>query len=206
MMPVRTKICGITSAADAMVTANAGADAIGLVFYNQSARSVTIDQARQIIQALPPFICVVGLFVDPEPAWVKQVLAALAIDLLQFHGNESADFCHSYGRPYLKAVRVKKSTDITHALTHYTSAQGILLDSYDAQKAGGTGQSFAWQTVPENIAKPLILAGGLTPANVQRAIQQVQPYGVDVSTGVEQSPGVKDPQKVIDFIRLVHEV
>jgi phosphoribosylanthranilate isomerase len=197
----RVKICGITRIEDALLAAKLGADAIGLVFYAPSPRAVHIAQAREIVQALPPFVTSVGLFVNAEVAEVQETLQAVPLDLLQFHGEESPEYCAQFNRPYIKAIRMQASTDLAQLAQEYATAQALLLDTYVAGVQGGTGIAFNWQQVPREFSKPLILAGGLNPENVQAAISQVRPYAVDVSGGVEASKGIKDPEKLIAFMR-----
>jgi len=200
-MRTRVKICGITRVEDALAAAVFGADAIGLVFSEASPRCVTAEQARAITAALPPFISVVGLFVDASADRIREVLGQVPIDLLQFHGREAPEECRQFGHPYIKAVRMVPDVDITAEVRRYTQAAGLLLDAYDPQLAGGTGATFDWTRVPADLGKPVILAGGLTPENVVRAIEAVRPYAVDVSSGVEQSLGIKDAAKIAAFIR-----
>lgn len=202
-MRTRVKICGITRPADAGQAAALGADAIGLVFYPRSPRAVTPSQARDIISALPPFVSVVGLFVDAAPGEVVSVLQRVAVDILQFHGNESPSYCEGFGRPYLKAVAMKGGVEPADYAARFRSAAGLLLDGYREGVAGGTGTRFDWSRVPGRLAKPVILAGGLSPDNVAAAIRQVRPYAVDVSSGVESMKGVKDPGKMRRFIEQV---
>ncbi len=201
MTAVRVKICGITRVEDALAAAKAGADAIGLVFYAKSPRAVDIEQARAILAALPPFVTTVGLFVDAERSELERILASVPLDLLQFHGDESVQQCEAFGRPYIKALRVKAGDDIAAQVARYPSAQGILLDAYVEGVPGGTGEAFDWSLIPQALSKPLILAGGLRPDNVAEAVSRVRPYAVDVSGGVEASKGVKDVEKVGAFIR-----
>ncbi|HSC83181.1 MAG TPA: phosphoribosylanthranilate isomerase [Pseudomonas sp.] len=201
MSVVRSKICGITRVEDALAAIAAGADAIGLVFYAKSPRAVGVEQAREIIAALPPFVTTVGLFVDIERAELQQLLERVPLDLLQFHGDESLAQCEGYSRPYIKALRVKQGDDIAALMAQYPSASGILLDTYVEGVPGGTGLAFDWSLVPPQLPKPVILAGGLTPENVAAAIARVKPYAVDVSGGVEASKGIKDADKVRAFIR-----
>lgn len=203
-MRTRVKICGITRVEDGLAAAAAGADAIGLVFA-ASPRRVTADQAHAIVAALPPFLKVVGLFVDAPAASVREVLGRVPLDLLQFHGRETPDDCRSFGRPYIKAVRMAPGVDVTAEARRYAQAAGLLLDAYDPQLAGGTGTTFDWARVPQGLDKPVILAGGLTPENVARAIQAARPYAVDVSSGVERDKGIKDAAKIAAFIRNVNE-
>lgn len=200
MAYTRIKICGITSIADALSAQAAGADAIGMVFYEKSSRHVTIAQASAIAASLGPFVSLVGLFVDAEPSFIRAVLAQVPLQLLQFHGKETEAFCLGFERPYLKALRMRPDLDLERELAHYPSASGILLDAYRPGVPGGTGETFDWQRVPTNTVKPLILAGGLTPENVSQAVGLTQVYGVDVSGGVELSPGQKDANKIQAFI------
>ena len=203
---VRIKICGITRVEDALAAAEAGADAIGLVFYKQSPRAVTVQQAQQIIAALPPFITTVGLFVNSSRSELNEILDAVPLDLLQFHGDERAAECESYQRPYLKALRVKAGDDVRAEIDSYPSAAGILLDTYVAGVPGGTGEPFDWSLVPADASKPIVLAGGLSPDNVGEAISRVRPYAVDVSGGVEQGKGIKDVEKIRAFIAACKEI
>ena len=200
---VRSKICGITRVEDALVAAAAGADAIGLVFYAKSPRAVSVAQARAIIAALPPFVTTVGLFVNASRCELGEILDAVPLDLLQFHGDETPAQCEGHHRPYIKALRVKPGDDIARLAEPYGGASGILLDTYVEGVPGGTGAAFDWSLVPHDLAKPVILAGGLDAANVRAAIAQVQPYAVDVSGGVEASKGIKDAEKIRAFLREV---
>lgn len=205
-MRTRVKICGITRPQDAIAAAQAGADAIGLVFYPASPRAVDIDQAREIVTALPPFVTTVGLFVDAEEATIRQVLAALPLDMLQFHGDESPGACRHYARPYIKALRMREEADVLGAAREYHDAAGLLLDTYQAGVPGGTGDSFDWRRVPAHLTTPVVLAGGLTPENVAEAVITARPYGVDVSGGVESQKGIKDAYKIRSFIAEVERV
>jgi phosphoribosylanthranilate isomerase len=200
---VRSKICGITRIEDALVAVEAGADAIGLVFYPPSPRAVTVPQAREIIAALPPFVTTVGLFVNASRCELGEILDAVPLDLLQFHGDELPQDCDGYGRPFIKALRVKPGDDIAAQVRRYAKASGVLLDTYVPGVPGGTGEAFDWSLVPQGLTKPIILAGGLCAENVAAAIAQVRPYAVDVSGGVEASRGVKDPEKIRAFVREV---
>ncbi len=197
----RIKICGITNPQDAIIASQLGTDAIGLVFYQASPRAVTVTQAQAIVQALPPFITVVGLFVNAEAAYVRAVLNQVALDRLQFHGEETAAYCESFRRPYIKAVRMRPDTDVNAIAQQYPQAQALLLDSYVKGVKGGTGVTFDWQHIPAQPLKPIILAGGLSPENITHAVNTVAPYGVDVSGGVEQAKGIKDAAKMAAFIR-----
>lgn len=197
---MRIKICGITRIEDALLAAEAGADAIGLVFYAESPRAVSVKQARSIIAALPPFVTTVGLFVNAGRCELSAILDELPLDMLQFHGDEIAADCQGYHRPYLKALRVREGDDIRAQIDSYPDAAGILLDTFVSGVPGGTGKPFDWALVPEKLSKPIVLAGGLTAENVGAAISRVQPYAVDVSGGVEFSKGVKDAGKIRAFI------
>lgn len=202
----RVKICGITRTEDALAAARAGADAIGLVFDPASARLIAPAAAREIRRALPPFVTMVGLFVDPSSERVREVLGAVPLDLLQFHGSETPEFCRSFHRPYIKAIRMRPEADCHAEECRYVDAAGMLLDTYSPVAAGGTGERFDWARVPENLAKPVILAGGLDPSNVAEAVRRVRPYAVDVSSGVEQSKGIKDPARIAAFLRAVAQI
>lgn len=202
----RIKICGITRAEDVLAAAQCGADAIGLVFYQRSPRHVSVAQARQLAGALPPFVSVVGLFVDAEAAFVREVLANVPLDLLQFHGDESAEYCAQFDRPYLKAIRVKAGADLLQCASDFRSAKGLLLDAHVEGIPGGTGATFDWALIPRQLPVPVILSGGLDAKNVAAAIKQVQPYAVDVSSGVEASKGIKDAAKIAAFINEVKRV
>lgn len=202
-MRTRVKICGITSQEDALHVVNAGADAIGLVFYAPSPRAVTLEQAKKITEAVPAFVTVVGLFVNAEKAEIEKIIAEVGIDLIQFHGDESAEFCRQFNRPYIKAVRVKPDTNLVQYAQEFFDAKALLLDAYAEGVPGGTGKSFDWDLIPKKLAKPIILAGGLNAENVAQAIHAVQPYAVDVSGGVEIRKGVKDAQKIQQFMQQV---
>ncbi len=203
MSVVRSKICGITRIEDALLAVAAGANALGFVFYSKSPRAVSIEQARGIIAVLPPFVTTVGLFVDADRRELNALLDLLPLDLLQFHGDETPADCAGYQRPYIKALRIKSGDDIAQLAAPYEDAAGILLDTFVPGIPGGTGAAFDWSLVPHNFSKPVILAGGLTPQNVFAAIEQVRPYAVDVSGGVEASKGIKDAGKVEAFLREV---
>lgn len=203
MSAVRSKICGITRIEDALAAVAAGADAIGLVFYAKSPRAVSVPQARAIIAALPPFVTTVGLFVDASRCELGEILDAVPLDLLQFHGDETPAACDGFHRPYIKALRVKPGDDIAAQVAMYKNASGVLLDTYVPGIPGGTGEAFDWSLVPAQLSKPVILAGGLTAENVAHAITQVRPYAVDVSGGVESAKGIKDAAKISAFMQAV---
>jgi len=200
-MRTRVKICGITNRQDARDAVDLGADAIGLVFYPASPRAVTVAQAREVVFGLPPFVTVVGLFVNAERAEIAEALAGCRIDLLQFHGQECSDYCAEHGRPYLKAVRMREQVDLAAERARYATASALLLDTYQPGVPGGTGEAFDWARVPAALAGEVVLAGGLTPDNVAAAVRQVQPYAVDVSGGVERAKGRKDRDKMAAFMR-----
>ena len=199
----RIKICGITRVEDGIEAVQLGADAIGLVFYPPSPRCVAIEQAKAIIQALPPFVTTVGLFVNAQRREVEEVLEYMPLSLLQFHGDEDAHYCSSFDERYIKAVRMNEGIDLHHAATEFSSASGLLVDSYHPGIPGGTGESFDWKLIPENLSLPLILAGGLKSTNIAEAVSSVAPYAVDVSSGVEASKGIKDSVKMSQFIQRV---
>lgn len=205
MSNVRSKICGITRIEDALAAAEAGADAIGLVFYAKSPRAVDVRQARAIIAELPPFVTTVGLFVNASRCELNEILEVVPLDLLQFHGDETPADCEGYHRPWIKALRVRPGDDLHAACQHYAGARGILLDTYVPGVPGGTGEAFDWSLVPASLSKPIILAGGLSANNVGQAIAQVRPYAVDVSGGVEQAKGIKDAAKIEAFMRAVKQ-
>ena len=200
---VRTKICGITRVADAHAAIEAGADALGFVFYQGSPRYIEPLSAQQIISRIAPFPAKVGLFVNPDREFVSAVLAGVALDLLQFHGEEAPGFCGSFGKPYIKAVRMKPGVDLHGVCRRYAGAAALLLDSYSDTDHGGTGTCFDWNQIPGDLTLPVILAGGLTAENVHRAITTCRPYAVDVSSGVELDKGVKDKAAMSAFLREV---
>lgn len=205
-MTARVKICGLTRPQDVEAAVACGADAIGLVFYAPSPRAVDLEQARILAAKVPAFVAVTGLFVNPERDYVEAVLDAVPLDLLQFHGDESPEFCQSFGRRWIKAVRVREPGQIEQAFADYHQASGLLVDAWDPNRYGGTGQSFNWSLIPESRPLSLILAGGLSSDNVARAIEQVRPWAVDVSGGVEESKGKKDATKLSQFFKEVHRV
>jgi phosphoribosylanthranilate isomerase len=190
---------------DALSVVQHGADAIGLVFYAPSPRNVSIETAQQIVDALPPFVSKVGLFVNAESTYIQQVLSKVKLDTLQFHGDETVSECEQINMPYYKAIRVKKDTNLLQYAQQFKTAQALLLDAYSDAAVGGTGMVFDWQLIPPNIGKPIILAGGLNTENVGLAIRQVGPYAVDVSGGVEANKGIKDDSKIASFMRVVDQ-
>jgi phosphoribosylanthranilate isomerase len=199
------KICGIARIEDALAAARCGAHAIGLVFYRPSPRYVAPVRGREIIQALPPFVTPVGLFVDASAQEVQDVIAAAPVALLQFHGAESPAFCRGFGLPYMKAVRVGSGVDLLQYAHDFHDAKALLLDAFVDGTHGGTGRSFDWSLIPRTRALPIVLSGGLDAGNVTGAIRQVRPWGVDVSSGVEASPGIKDAAKIAAFMSGVRD-
>ncbi|MGB1310840.1 MAG: phosphoribosylanthranilate isomerase [Leucothrix sp.] len=202
-MVTRVKICGITSTTDALNAANAGADALGFVFYPKSSRFVTPEQAYSICATLPPFVTSVGLFLNAEAEQVQTTLNQVSLDLLQFHGNESPEFCRSFGRPYIKALGTDGLENFPTHADQYHDALAILVDSHVLGKAGGTGQTFDWSLLPKNYPKPIILAGGLKPENIADAIHETSVYAFDLSSGVESSPGIKSKAKIDALMQAV---
>ena len=200
-MRTRIKICGITRIEDGLDAASAGADAIGFVFYAKSPRYVAPAQARVIADRLPPFVTSVGLFVDATPAEVRDVMRVARLDCLQFHGDESPDYCASFSIPFMKAARVRPGQDLLQYSIDFRDAQALLLDAYIEGVPGGTGQRFDWRLIPQSLSLPIVLSGGLDADNVSDAIAQVRPWAVDVSSGVEASKGIKDAKKIEQFIR-----
>ena len=202
----RIKICGITRVQDVSAVASNGADALGLVFYEKSPRHVSVLQAEQLANAVPPFVTVVGLFVNPSVDYVREVLAKVPLDVLQFHGEEIPELCAQFGKPYLKAIRVKPGVNLVECAARYAGAQGLLLDAFVEGTQGGTGESFDWSLIPHDLPLPVILSGGLHAGNVAEAIRRVRPYAVDVSSGVEAAKGIKDAAKIAAFIKEVKNV
>mgnify|MGYP006090718797 FL=1 len=198
---MKIKICGFTQAQNARDASLLGIDAIGLVFYDKSPRYVEIERALEIVQALPPFINRVGLFVNADSYFIDEVLCEVPLDTLQFHGDETPQECQQYGLPFMKALRVNEQTNIPKLAQDYHQANGLLLDAYNSTTYGGTGESFDWSLAKVELDLPIILAGGLNSETVGKAIQQVSPYAVDVSSGVESSKGIKDIQKIQQFIQ-----
>ena len=199
----RIKCCGMTRVEDALLAARLGADAIGLVFSARSRRQVTLAQARAIVAALPPFVATVALFMDDETDRVRQVLDEVRPTLLQFHGGESDGWCAQFGRPFLKAIAMGEGAAALPRLHDYPRASGLLLDGHAAGEAGGSGKAFDWSLLPDGLPQPLILAGGLHAGNVGDAVRTVRPWAVDVASGVESAPGIKDPVRLAAFIHAV---
>jgi phosphoribosylanthranilate isomerase len=202
----RIKCCGMTRVDDALLAARLGADAIGLVFTARSARRVSIDQAVRIRQALPPFVSAVALFMDDAESLVREVVDALQPDLLQFHGMESDAWCAQFGQRYLKAIAMGEGAKALSRLREYPGAAGLLLDGHGLGEVGGSGRTFDWSQMPRDVAQPLILAGGLTAANVTQAIRIARPWAVDVASGIEISPGIKDAAKMAALIDAIRSV
>jgi len=202
----RTKICGITRVEDAQAAARSGADALGLVFYEKSPRHVSVRQAVELAKTIPPFVTVVGLFVNPSEDEVRELLRHVPLDVLQFHGEEPPEFCAQFGRPYLKAIRVRLGVDLLQCAARYAGAQGLLLDAYIEGTHGGTGESFDWALIPHDLPLPVVLSGGLHAGNVAQAVRVVRPYAVDVSSGVEAAKGIKDAAKIAAFINEVKNI
>lgn len=202
-MAVKVKICGITSVEDARLVSDSGADAIGLVFYPKSCRYLSIQQAVEICATLPPFISVVALFLDATQQEVEAVLQQVPVDLLQFHGSESPAYCANFSRPYIKAVGMIGLDNFNHYADQYPDAKAFLVDGHAPGAAGGTGNSFDWHNIPSDYAKPIILAGGLNPNNIALALQSTAVYAMDLSSGVESSPGIKSAEKITALMREV---
>jgi phosphoribosylanthranilate isomerase len=201
----RVKICGLTQATDAQAAVAAGADAIGLVFYAQSPRAVDAAKARAVLAAVPAFVTSVGLFVNAPPAFIAEILAAVPLGLLQFHGDEPPEECAAFGRPWVKALRIRPGMDLEREADRYAGASALLLDAYRPGIPGGTGDCFDWGLIPPGLGPRIVLAGGLTPENVAAAIARVHPYAVDVSGGVESARGIKDRVKIDAFMQGVKD-
>ena len=199
----RIKICGITRLCDAQLVAELGGDAVGLVFHSQSPRAIEINNAVSIREAMPPFVTVTALFMNENERWIKQVLEMVNPDCMQFHGEETPEFCRQWSRPFIKVIPMGSVKDPNHYARLYPEAQGFLLDSNVAGRQGGSGDTFDWSKIPSTFDFPLVLAGGLNPANVAAAITQVKPWGIDISSGVEQSKGIKNSELIV---RLFNEV
>ncbi|NEX20542.1 phosphoribosylanthranilate isomerase [Thiorhodococcus mannitoliphagus] len=205
MTRTRVKICGLTTASDIQAAVAAGADAVGFVLYPPSPRAVTAEQAAALCKLLPPFVTAVGLFVDEDPSVVEAVLEQVPLDLLQFHGDEDPRACAAFGRRWIKALRMRPGIDLRAQRERYVGADGLLLDTFQPGRAGGTGARFDWERIPSDLAPEIVLAGGLDAANVACAIERVKPYGVDVSGGVEATKGVKDAALIFGFMQGVRD-
>lgn len=199
-MPVRVKFCGITRAEDAQAAVSLGADALGFVFYAPSPRYIDVARAAAIVRELPPFLCKVGLFVNAQPDEVDDICRAVALDVVQYHGDETPEDCARSPRPWIKAIRVRPDLDIAQECARYAQASAWLFDTYDDKLYGGSGKAFDWHRLPQHNRRPIILAGGLTPDNVGQAIRSTAPYAVDVSGGIEAAKGIKDHDKMRKFI------
>jgi phosphoribosylanthranilate isomerase len=206
MSCTRIKCCGMTRIEDALLAARLGADAIGLVFTARSPRRVELQQAKLIRQALPPFVATVALFMDDEAALVREVIGAVQPELLQFHGQESDAWCAQFDRRYIKAIAMGEGVAALPRLHDYPRAAGLLLDGHGLGEAGGSGRAFDWSQMPDDLVQPLILAGGLNPDNVAEAVRIARPWAVDVASGIEASPGIKDAAKMAAFIAAVRQV
>ncbi len=205
MLRTRIKICGLTRPEDAEAAAAQGIDALGLIFYSPSPRAVSITRAAEIAAAVPPFVTLVALFVNPEAQFVARVVDRLPVGMLQFHGDESSTFCEQFCMPYLKALRMRPDIDLLQEAIPYRSASGLLLDTYRRDAPGGTGESFRWDTVPAGLTRPVVLAGGLHAGNIAEAMKQVRPAAVDANSGVEIAPGEKDPRMIAGFVQAVRD-
>jgi phosphoribosylanthranilate isomerase len=199
----RIKICGLKDIEMARHAARCGADAVGLVFHKPSPRYVAPEQAARVAAALPPYVMAVALVVDLSAGEIRDILAQVPLQMLQFQGDEPVDFCESFRMPYVRAVRMEEGIDLLEYARRFSSARALLLDAHVPGLAGGTGRSFDWKAIPRDLPIPVILSGGLTPENVGRAVREVKPWAVDVSSGVEAERGVKDPRKIEEFIRSV---
>jgi phosphoribosylanthranilate isomerase len=204
MSRTRIKICGITREQDLQAAVAAGADAIGFVFFPQSPRHLDIEKAAALVRQVPPFVTRVGLFVNPDPQVLADTLAAVPLDLVQYQGDETPEFCEGFGRPYVKVARMRPGIDLVEFARSYPSARGLLLDAY-VESYGGAGQMFDWSLVPKSLPLPVVVAGGLTAANVGDAIRRLRPWGVDVSSGVEAAKGIKDADKINAFVAAVKD-
>ena len=205
MNKTTVKICGLTRAEDAIAAAELGAHALGFVFYPPSPRHISARRAAEIIRALPPFVTTVGLFVNANADDVTSVIDEVPLGLLQFHGDETSDYCAQFRRPYIKALRVRPGVDLLQYALQYESARGLLLDGFVAGVPGGTGEIFDWNLIPTKLPLPIVLSGGLNNGNVIEAIRRVRPCAVDVSSGIESSPGIKDARKMNDFFKGVRD-
>lgn len=200
MKRTRIKICGLTRESDLVAAVEAGADAIGLVFYPPSPRYVSPTRAAELTRLIPPFVTTVGLFVEPKADFVREVLTQVPLQMLQFHGDESAAACEGFGLPWLKAARMRPGVDLVKFAASYPSAAGILLDAF-VEGYGGGGETFDWNLIPGDLGRPMVLSGGLSPENVCDAVRRVRPWAVDVSSGVESAKGIKDAALIAAFVQ-----
>ena len=200
MTGVRVKICGMTRSVDVQAAVQAGVNALGFVFAKRSKRALDTALAAELVAQVPAFVCRVGLFMDQDSIGIARVLDQVPLNLLQFHGSEDAEFCRQFGRPYIKAVSMDSDRAVLRAVDEYSDAAALLLDSHAPGGVGGTGAVFDWAMIPA-ASMPLVLAGGLTPENVRRAVEQVKPWAVDVSSGVEDAPGIKNEELMRKFIK-----
>ncbi|WP_312266758.1 phosphoribosylanthranilate isomerase [Neisseria sp.] len=205
MKMIRSKICGFTRPQDALAAAQLGVDAVGLVFYPPSKRFVSIEQAQAIVRVLPPFVSVVALFVNENTERIRQVLAQVPVDILQFHGDETPEFCRQFNRPYIKAVRVQNTDDIIAAQQQYPDARAVLFDAHIEGEYGGTGHRFDWAMLPDQLSGHWILSGGLTPENIGEAVKITGAKIIDVSSGVESAPGIKSAEKIAALLAAMDE-
>jgi phosphoribosylanthranilate isomerase len=201
ILRTRIKICGITRLEDAKAAIHAGCDALGFVFYKESPRYIALAAFKDLARVLPPFVTKVGLFVNADPAYIKEAIQSGLINVLQFHGDETPDFCRQFKFPYIKAVAVSVTVNLLQYEKNFYDAEALLLDASHEYLKGGTGHTFDWNLIPLSLAKPIVLAGGLTVDNVKEAIKKVKPYAVDVSGGVEESKGIKNSHKIQEFIK-----
>lgn len=200
-MRTRIKICGITRPEDARAAVASGADALGFIFWERSPRYIVPQLARSLVAEAGPFVATVGVFVNPTREEVERALADSGISLLQFHGDESPEFCASFGRPYVKAFKPGREADLIKSASRHGGAAGWLFDAFDDRQVGGTGETFDWSLIPRPLARPLVLSGGLTVDNIGRAVREVRPHAVDVSSGVEIAKGIKDAAKIAAFVQ-----
>lgn len=196
----RIKCCGMTRIEDALLAAELGVDAIGIVLTAHSKRQISLERAKAIVQAMPPFVTTVALCMDDEANFVQDIIDIVRPSMLQFHGSESDEWCKQFGQPYLKAIAMGEGAAALYQLHDHPHAAGLLLDGHGLGEPGGSGKTFDWSLMPRDLKQPLILAGGLTAANVAHAIRVARPWAVDVSSGVESAPGIKDAQKMREFI------
>lgn len=201
----RIKFCGMTNLADALLAVQLGVDAIGFIFYPKSSRAVTMEKAKIIMDALPPFVCSAGVFVNEKPEKIEQILQYTSLDLLQFHGDETAKECERYQKPYIKAIQMATGVNLEQIAATHQQARGFLLDTFQTDGYGGSGKCFSWAQVPRDFKRPLILAGGLNPDNVAEAILACHPYAVDVVSGIESAPGIKSFAKMERFVEEVRK-